>query len=138
MAPPEELRDWLAWWRAGDAYHRPVTFEHAWRMSLARVCRDRSDGEWWVRTLDEQREVWRRAFDREEPTTMEAEFAQLIDDLGLAAIRERRCGFCGASLEGRRANVRFCSLEHRKAAWWEKASNGGAADGSKSRAGALV
>jgi hypothetical protein len=131
MQPYERLRDELQWVRDvhevtdlnGNVACRSrggVRFDHAWRQALARVCRDLPDGEWWRSTFQTQETAWRRAYDRTDPTNWEAEFARLIVELGLATVHERRCGFCGASLEGRRPNVRFCGPDHRRKAEWRR------------------
>lgn len=141
MQPPEVLRDWLAWFRDGDRYHRgQVPFAEAWRQSLARACDDSPDGRWWRETFESQVGVWRHAFDREQPTAMESAFAELVADLGLAVLRERRCGYCGESLEGQRPNKRFCNADHRRKAEWlrEKVRQGGPTGGFKRPVGALT
>jgi hypothetical protein len=120
----ERLRDELQWYRDGDRYHRGgrMTFEESWETALTRTVAGLSDADakWWRRTFEQQKPVYRRSWLREPPTAMDVHFAELIVDLGLASVRERRCRYCGASLEGQRPNKRFCSLEHRKAAWWAR------------------
>jgi len=144
LAPYERLRDELGWLRDGDLYHGPgLQFHAAWERALARVCRDTADAAWWREVFESQRPVWRRAYLRMAPTPMDDLLAELIADLGLATVRERRCGFCGESLEGRRPNVLFCNSTHRRRAEWRresalKARNGGPTGGFKLPVGALA
>jgi hypothetical protein len=118
MAEPfEQLRDWLQWLRDGDRYHEGgrIDFTSAWDLAVPRVCRGR-DAQFWRATFEKQRPTWRRAFYQAEPTPGEAGLGVLIGRLGLATIRERRCGFCGEPIpDDCRPEALFCCAKHRTA-----------------------
>ena len=57
---------------------------HALRASVdvwvERVCRELPDRRWWLALFEEQREVWRRAYEGLEPTPLDRAISQLVED----------------------------------------------------------
>ncbi len=78
MNPPEQLRDWLSFYRGDD---RPrsggMLFPAAWEQAVSRVCKDLPD--WWRETFEEQRDAWRRAFELKPALPREAVLAEVGD-----------------------------------------------------------
>jgi hypothetical protein len=118
MEPPELLRRELAAWR-GDPYHT-VTFDSVWPHVVKGVLRDCPDPEFWRKVFAEQREAWRRAYEREPMTPAEWALARSQGDGDLVDV-DNRCEHCDSEIVDRGPRtggpaVRYCSDECRAAA----------------------
>jgi predicted nucleic acid-binding Zn ribbon protein len=110
MRPDQALVDWLAWHRAGGC-----TFTDAWLMSAERACRDAPD--FWRPWLEQTKDIWRRAYEREPARAWEMEFAAQASDLELDD-GHPRCALCDEPIPAYRLrhHAEFCSEECRKQA----------------------
>jgi len=112
--PHEWLRDWLEWHR-----ERGWSFEGAWIESVKRACGSARAGEakWWRAIFEEQRDVWRRAFNCEEPMAGDAALVLLAEGR-LVADRDARllCAHCDEAVPPARLahGADFCSEECRR------------------------
>jgi hypothetical protein len=109
----EAVRESLARSRA-----RGVAFGAAWANALSWARAGKGEAR---EVLDWSKDAWRRAYEGIPALSRVQAVASLLTngptqpDAG--GELERRCGHCGASLEGRRPNVRYCNAECGRRAW---------------------
>lgn len=127
MTEPQELREWLSFYRDGDAYRTGgQRFDAVWEQSVERVCRTSPEGAWWRATFAAQRESWRRAYVGEPATACELALGVLADyvaEQGGVHFEDtgRICQRCGGPIpRDRKGSAIFCSDTCTKAASRER------------------